>query len=97
MSSTRRVGSSFLASSHICWTHCWELSGLDEGLVSMEAALNLRGLLSPALSSRGGEGEDWAPGGIFVRWGGACNLSTKLVCPPKPQVSLNRHQAKIEG
>src|SRR5690349_12694416 len=112
MSSMRRVGSSFLASSHIVWTQVCELRLASLGLTSRVATAEPDALM-PALTPPPPAGTNWPdpfplPPALAETAPGMRDLTrsfgltgwmrlTNSDCPPKPQVSLNMHQAKIDG
>src|SRR5689334_8772089 len=103
MSSISRVGSSFLASSHIVCTQACELRLASFGRAGLAAtavpdALIPTATLPPSLWL---VPADTAPGiltGLLRSFGlsGWMRL-TNSDWPPNPQVSLNMHQAKIAG
>src|SRR4051794_40480667 len=98
MSSISRVGSNFLASSHIDCTHECELRFASFGLTSRVATAVET--LTPALTPLPPPLAETAPGtrDLFRSFGLTGWIRfTNSDCPPKPQVSLNMHQAKIDG
>src|SRR5215210_2034861 len=101
------VGSSCLASSHMLCTHACEVRFASLGLSRILASSDPIAARASALTGSicAGSLPDTAeeetvnassqPRSRFGR--GLENSSTNSTCPPKPHVSLNKHQAKIDG
>src|SRR5262249_37715352 len=91
MSSTNRVGSSFLANSHMCCTQICGGVRFSLRLLCASFVPFVLFLFVPSFPS------SMAFGALVPKLDAEMICSSSVFCPPKPQVSLNKHHAKIDG